>query len=106
MHPVLRLYEDVLSDNARVTLSSCARMIFVVHGDLTIDGRAVQDGETWHGEGDVSLTAGASGVTYWRWEFVASATPATAADGATASCEKLSAALTTLPPGELLLRGD
>src|SRR5262249_51861774 len=54
----------------------------------------------------VSLTAGATGVTYWRWEFVGSETTAAAAAGATASHEKLSAALTTLPPGELLLRGD
>jgi hypothetical protein len=106
MHPVLRLYEDVLADNAKVALSACARMIFVVHGNLTIDGRTVRDGETWHGEGNVSLTAGASGVTYWRWEFVASETMAGAADGGTASHEKLSAPLTTLPPGELLLRGD
>src|SRR5262245_52072439 len=106
MHPVLQLYEDVLSDNAKVALSACARMIFVVHGNLTIDGRTVRDGETWHGEGNVSLTAGASGVTYWRWEFVADATTAAAAAGATASHEKLSAALTMLPAGELLLRGD
>jgi hypothetical protein len=110
MHPVLRLYEDVLSNNAAVALSPCARMIFVVHGNLTIDGRVVGDGETWHGdwhgEGNVSLTAGAAGVTYWRWEFVAGATPAAAAAGAAASQEKLSAALTTLPHGELLLRGD
>ena len=108
MHPVLRLYEDVLSNNAAVALSGCARMIFVVHGNLAIDGRSVGDGETWHGdwhgEGNVSLTAGASGVTYWRWEFVAGATTAAAAAGATASHEKLSAALTTLPAGELLLR--
>src|SRR3954447_16158526 len=106
MHPVLRLYEDILSNNAVVALPACARMIFVVHGNLTVDGRMVADGETWHGEGGVSLTAGAGGVTYWRWEFVADATTTAAAAGATASQEKLSAVLSTLPAGDLLLRGD
>jgi hypothetical protein len=107
MPAVLRLYEDILSNGAALTLPALARMIFVVHGSATIAERAVSDGEAWHGEGTVGLAAGQTGATCWRWELASS----TAADGAAsgpgvASRAKLSARLATLPEGELLLRGD
>ena len=51
MPPVLALYEDVLSDGAALALPAAARMIFLVHGGATIAGRALRDGEAWHGEG-------------------------------------------------------
>src|SRR6266851_3734692 len=51
MAPVLALYEDVLSDGAALALPAAARMIFLVHGAATIAGRALRDGEAWHGEG-------------------------------------------------------
>ena len=42
MPPVLRLYEDVLSnDAAEVSLPALPRMIFVVHGSVTIADRTV-----------------------------------------------------------------
>jgi hypothetical protein len=65
------------------------------------------DGEAWHGEGTVTLTAGAAGATCWRWELVSDTAPDGAATGAgVASRPKLSARVDTLPDGELLLRGD
>src|SRR5215217_1635894 len=108
MVPVLRLYEDVLSNDAGdVGLPALGRMLFVVHGAVTVDGRSLADGEAWHGQCEVTLKPGEAGVTIWRFQFA----PASTSDGIAAgqgviSQLKLSAALETLPKGELLLRGD
>jgi hypothetical protein len=108
MAPVLRLYEDTLSNTAEaVGLPPVPRMIFVVHGAATIGGSAVNDGETWHGEADVMLAPGVSGVTGWRFELVpegAGDAPLLAAG--VRSQLKLAARLDTLRAGELLMRGD
>jgi hypothetical protein len=107
MHPIMRLYEDSISGGAaRMQLPALARMIFVVHGAVTIEGKRLHDGETWHGEGVCSLAAGKDGVTLWRFELAASGSAASLIEGALRSQEKLAAPLETLPPGELLLRGD
>ena len=47
MHPVLRLYEDVLSSarNVEFRLPALPRFIFVVHGGAAIGGRPVAAGE-------------------------------------------------------------
>ena len=44
MHPVLRLYEDVLSsaENVAFRLPPLPRFIFVVHGSATIAGTSRQ----------------------------------------------------------------
>jgi hypothetical protein len=109
MSPILRLYEDTLSADAAFVgaLPALPRMIFVVHGAATIDGKPYGDGEAWFGEDAPGLTPGKAGVTCWRFELASSA----AADGAArgrgvVSHEKLVADLDTLPAGELLLRGD
>jgi hypothetical protein len=109
MHPILRLYEDVLPNDGalRVALPALPRMIFIVHGGATIEGRALSDGEAWHGEGAVTVTPGESGVTCWRFELApADAADGSVAGGAVSSRQKLAAAAATLPAGELLLRGD
>jgi hypothetical protein len=105
MYPVLRLYEDVLSnDSPEIGVPPAPRMIFVVHGAMTIEGRTVRDGEVWHGEGEAMVESGPGGVTCWRFELV----PGDAGDGALRgiSRPKLAAPLETLPKGDLLLRGD
>jgi hypothetical protein len=109
MHPILRLYEDVFSNDGtlRVALPALPRLIFIVHGSATIEGRTVSDGEAWHGEAAVTLTPGSGGVTCWRFELA----PADAADGEVAgraviSRQKLKTSVETLPAGDLLLRGD
>ena len=107
MHPVLRLYEDVLSNDCEVALPALPRMIFVVHGLLAAPNRILSDGEAWSSEGAVKLKAGSGGATVWRWELA----PTGAASGSASakgvvSREKLMAELATLPKGELLLRGD
>src|SRR6266576_2870977 len=105
MPPILRLYEDVLSNGASgVRLPALARMIFIVHGAVRIEGRTFRDGEAWHGEGAVTLDAGEAGATCWRFELA----PSSASDGAAvgqgvSSREKLAARLDTLPKGDLIL---
>ena len=63
MPAVLRLCEDTLSDGATLALPARARMIFVVHGAVTVAGQTFGDGETRHGEDAVTLVAGNAGVT-------------------------------------------
>ena len=107
MPPVMRLYEDSISGGAAaVSLPALARMIFVVHGAVTIDGKALRDGEAWSGEGACSLAPGKDGVTLWRFELAASGSTSHPIKGALRSQEKLAAVLETIPQGELLLRGD
>jgi hypothetical protein len=105
MPPALSLCEDVLADGAALVLPASPRMIFLVHGGVAIDERTFSDGEAWHGEGPVTLTAGTAGATCWRFELAATAA-ADAASTGISSRRKLAARLDTLPPGELLLRGD
>ncbi|MEI9805926.1 MAG: hypothetical protein WDN48_18045 [Pseudolabrys sp.] len=109
MHPVLRLYEDVLSsaENVEFRLAPLPRFIYVVYGTATVDGKALAEGEAWQGEGAATVKPGAGGVTCWRWEL-------TRGDrGSTVACapgmitrEKLSAYLETAPKGDWLMRGD
>jgi hypothetical protein len=107
MPPVLSLFEDSISGGAALQLPALPRMIFVVHGAVTIDGKALSDGEAWSGEGAATLTPGKDGVTVWRYELAASGAPSGAASGTgVRSREKLAAELKTIPQGELLLRGD
>ena len=106
MHPVLRLYEDSISGGApAMSLPALARMIFVVHGAVSIGDKALSDGEAWHGEEACSLAVGKDGVTLWRFELAASKSNSHPIEGAR-SQEKLAAVLETIPQGELLLRGD
>ena len=70
MHPILRLYEDTYNNAAgEVHLPARARMMFVVHGSVSIAGRAYGDSEVWHGEDAMALTPGQRkiGATCWRW---------------------------------------
>src|ERR1700722_19149462 len=107
MQPALRLYEDVLSNGSEAALTARPRMIFVVHGSITVAGRTLQDGEAWSGEGAETLKAGNTGAALWRWDLVSDGASDGAASGkGVASREKLSAELATIPKGPLLLRGD
>ena len=107
MQPVLRLYEDVLANGSEAAMPALPRMIFVVHGALMIGDRGFADGETWNGEGAITLKAGTSGAAIWRYELTTGgAVAAKPAGNGVTSREKLSAELTTMPNGPVLLRGD
>ena len=109
MHPVLRLYEDVLSSAPTIDfrLPALPRFIFVTHGSASFDGETLNAGEAWQGESAITLTPGPEGVTVWRWELTPGDAGSTvaAAPGMTTH-EKLTAFLETLPKGDLLMRGD
>src|SRR5262249_61278133 len=105
MPPVLTLYEDIFSNGTVLELAPLPRMIFVVHGSVTIADRMLADGEAWHGQGAVTMCAGDAGATCWRWEL-ATDDAADRVIGGVRSRTKLSASLATLPQGDLLLRGD
>jgi hypothetical protein len=107
MPPKLRLYEDVLANDCEMPLPALPRMIFVVHGAVTIADRTLCDGEAWNGEGAATLKAGREGATLWRWEMAAGDAAAGNVGGpGVVVREKLIAPLETLPKGPLLLRGD
>jgi len=106
MNPVLSLYEDILSNGATPALPAHPRMIFVVHGIVTIAGKTLSDGETWHGEGAVTITAGVAGACCWRYELTDGDACSVLPGPGTDTRKKISATLATLPAGELLIRGD
>jgi hypothetical protein len=105
MPPVLALYEDVFSNAATLALPPMPRLIFLVHGGVTVADRALSDGEAWQGESAATLAAGTAGASCWRFELTTAA-PADGMTGGVTSRAKLSARLDTLPAGDLLLRAD
>jgi hypothetical protein len=106
MNPVLRLVEDVLSDGAEMRLRAEPRMIFVLHGTITVTGHPVSDGEAWHGDGAVTMLAGPAGAMCWRYELSQAASDDVVTAHGVASRSKLAAPLEPLPTGDLLFRGD
>ena len=91
MAPMLRLYEDVLSNGADIALPAMPRMIFVVHGSVEAAGRAWRDDEAWCGVAATSVKAGRDGATLWRWELAARDGSSAAAAPRVVLREKLSA---------------
>jgi hypothetical protein len=108
MNPMLRLCEDVLSNQGAMELPALPRMVFVVYGSVSITDRTLRDGEALGGEGAIMLKAGSAGATLWRWELIArEADFGRPPPGAgIVSHEKLAVTLATVPAGALLLRGD
>jgi hypothetical protein len=107
MHPVLRLYEDVLSsaENVAFQLPPLSRFIFVVHGSARIGDKMLNEGEAWQGEAAITVKPDTGGVT--RWELARGDQGSTTANApGMITHEKLTAFLETLPKGELLMRGD
>jgi hypothetical protein len=108
MAPVLRLYEDVLTnDGAELSLAAWPHVIYVVHGSITIADRVSKSDEAFGGEDATRLKGGPEGATVWRWELVADNSASSPPAGASVtSREKLAVRLDALPKGPLLLRGD
>jgi len=106
MLPVLRLCEDVLPNGGEMALPAHPRMVFVVHGAVTVADGILRDEGTFSAEGAAAVKAGKDGAMLWRWEFLAEPNSdrtdraAPAPDGrGVVSREKLAAPLQTLPPG-------
>lgn len=106
MNPILRLVEDVFSDGAVLSLAPEPRMIFVLHGAISVAGVSAIDDETWHGDGAAKIVAGPGGAMCWRYELSQSASDDVVMANGVTSRTKLAAPLENLPVGDLLLRGD
>jgi hypothetical protein len=109
MHPVLRLYEDVLSNAPAMEfrLPALPRFIFVTQGSAMLDGETLNAGEAWQDESAITVQPGPAGVSIWRWELARGDAGSTvAAAPGMITHEKLTAYLETLPKGELLMRSD
>jgi hypothetical protein len=106
MPPVLRLFEDVLANDAELSLPASPRLIFVVHGSVTKADRVLHDDEAMGSETAGHLKAGREGATVWRWELTADDAGSVLAGTGFVSREKVAAPLDTLPKGPVLLRGD
>jgi hypothetical protein len=106
MPSVLRLYEDVLANDAEVALPGRPRMIFVVHGSITMADRTLGEDEGLGSESAISFAGGREGATVWRWELTKDSDGGVPAVAGVVSREKLSARLDTMPKGAVLLRGD
>jgi hypothetical protein len=106
MPSVLRLYEDVLANDAAVSFPARPRMIFVVHGAIAMADQTLRDDDGFGSESAVSFTAAREGATVWRWELATDTDDALPTAAGVVSREKLSARLDTMPKGPVLLRGD
>ena len=73
---VLRLTRDRLDPGARAALPSTARVLYVLEGALTVDGKNVPLNAVWHGAGACSVVAGPAGATVLRYELVGKDTAA------------------------------
>jgi hypothetical protein len=104
---VLRLIEDTLTaDAAPLRLPAAPRVVYVVHGAVSLDGAAMQDDEARHATAAATLAPGATGVTLWRWELVRPDAAPTQGGRGHRTMEKLAAHIDALPAAEVLLRGD
>lgn len=104
----LRLLEDTLRAGARLTFPPDAvnRVLYVVHGAITVGGGTVGDDQAWHGRGEATVVAGPSGATVWRYELAPAGTaPVSLANGAGRTLPKLAQAV-ALPAAEVLMRND
>ena len=61
MQPLLRLSEDVLSGDADISLPALPRLVFVVHGSLTLGERTLRDDEALSSVGTLQGKAGSGG---------------------------------------------
>ena len=104
INPMLRLCEDVLSNHGAMELPALPRMIFVVHGSVSIGERTLRDEEAVGGESAIMLKAGSAGATVWRWELITREADfgRPPPGSGIVSHEKLAVMLATVPAGALL----
>jgi hypothetical protein len=67
---VLRLTRDRLDPGARSAFPATNRVLYLLDGALTVDGKDVPVDSAWHSAGACSAVAGSSGATVLRYELV------------------------------------
>lgn len=105
----LILIEDLLEAGATLALPGpdAARVVYVVHGAMSIGGTSFTDDQAWFGKGAATMTAGPAGAALWRFELLPKgARPATIVGGHGRSAVKLARSLDGLRADAVLMRGD
>src|SRR5215467_1140787 len=71
----LRLWEDRLAAGAMASAPSASpapnRIVYVVEGSATVNGRTLTANSACHVAGGLTVTAGGEATRLWRWELVA-----------------------------------
>lgn len=67
---LLRLSRDRLEPAARSALPATNRVLYLLEGALTVDGRDLPVDSAWHGAGSCATTAGPAGAIVLRYELV------------------------------------
>ena len=73
---VLRLLRDRLRANSRAALPAINRVLYLLEGALTVDGKDVPVNTAWHGASACSVAAGPAGAAVLRYELGRDDTPA------------------------------
>ena len=104
MEYLLRLTRDVLAPGSRVALPPLNRVIYMWHGDGSLDSGGIpaslKSNEAWHGAGPCRVTIGSAGGTVLRYELL----PTAAASAASTSL--LEHAIPLAPTAFYLMRCD
>jgi hypothetical protein len=73
---ILRLTRDVLGPAERSAFPATNRVLYLLDGALTVDGKSVPVNSAWHRPGACSAVAGPAGATVLRYELVSKVGPA------------------------------
>jgi hypothetical protein len=73
---VLRLMRDHLQPNTRASLPAMNRVLYLLEGALSVDGKDLAVNSAWHGAGVCSVVAGPAGASVLRYELGRDDTPA------------------------------
>ena len=60
--PVLRLIRDHMRAHTRAALPALNRVLYLLEGALTVDGKDVPVNTAWHGAGACTVVAGPGGA--------------------------------------------
>src|SRR5688500_2613300 len=71
----LRLMRDHLRPNTGAALPAMNRVLYLLDGALTVDGKNVPVNTAWHGAGTCKVAAGPAGATVLRYELGRDDTP-------------------------------
>jgi len=105
----LRLIEDNVVSGGELALpdDGINRVLYVVHGVVTIDGQELRDDQARLGRGAVRIATPRTGAALWRWELAPIASAASLQDSAQATSRlKLRRELAWPIADSLLMRCD
>src|SRR5687767_10910782 len=102
MDYALTLYQDRPAPSTSAKLPATPRVLYVVGGELEVDGVGVATGSAWHGTTACGMAAGPRGATVLRYELRAGGSPTPPPGGSVL----LDHAIALEPRGLYLMRCD